>query len=110
IHKFSANSKLVGSRSTGAGAPPSEITLGTNLSMSGSTLNATGGGTPGGSDTQVQYNNAGAFGGITNATADGTTMTLTSPKIVTDLKDSNGNSMLAFTPTASSVNGFTMTN
>jgi hypothetical protein len=32
----------------------------------------TGGGTPGGSDTQVQYNNAGAFGGISGATTNGT--------------------------------------
>lgn len=34
-----------------------------------------GGGTPGGSDTQVQYNNAGAFGGISTLTFDGTTLT-----------------------------------
>lgn len=38
-----------------------------------------GGGTPGGSDTQVQYNNAGAFGGITGATTNGTTLTLVAP-------------------------------
>ena len=30
------------------------------------------GGTPGGSTTQLQYNNAGVFGGITGATSDGT--------------------------------------
>jgi hypothetical protein len=34
-----------------------------------------GGGTPGGSTTQVQYNNAGAFGGISTFTYDGTTLT-----------------------------------
>ena len=34
-----------------------------------------GGGTPGGSNTQVQYNNGGAFGGITNVTSDGTDFT-----------------------------------
>ena len=34
-----------------------------------------GGGTPGGSDTQVQFNNAGAFGGTTALTTDGTSMT-----------------------------------
>lgn len=33
-----------------------------------------GGGTPGGSDTQLQWNNAGAFGGIVRATTDGTTV------------------------------------
>jgi len=32
----------------------------------------TGGGTPGGSDTQIQYNNAGVFGGIPNFTYNGT--------------------------------------
>ncbi len=33
-----------------------------------------GAGTPGGSDTQMQYNNSSAFGGITNVTSDGTDM------------------------------------
>jgi len=33
------------------------------------------GGTPGGSDTQLQYNNAGAFGGISGATTNGTAVT-----------------------------------
>lgn len=37
--------------------------------------------TPGGSTTQLQYNNAGAFGGITGATTNGTSVTLTSPTI-----------------------------
>lgn len=44
---------------------------------------AGGGGTPGGSNTQLQRNNAGAFGGISGATSDGTTVTLTSPTLVT---------------------------
>lgn len=34
-------------------------------------LDNQGGGTPGGSDTQVQYNNAGAFGGMANVAHDG---------------------------------------
>lgn len=72
-------SRLLGRTNASAGIPQ-EITLGTNLSMSGTTVNAAGT-SPGGSNTQVQYNNAGAFGGITNATTDGTTLTLTSPKI-----------------------------
>jgi hypothetical protein len=42
-----------------------------------------GGGTPGGSSTQVQYNNAGAFGGITGATTNGTALTLTAPVLGT---------------------------
>ena len=42
-------------------------TIGTNLTLSGGTLSASGGGTPGGSNTQLQYNNAGSFGGSANA-------------------------------------------
>lgn len=37
-----------------------------------------GGGTPGGSSGQVQYNNAGAFGGAAGVTTDGTDLTLAS--------------------------------
>jgi hypothetical protein len=42
-----------------------------------------GGGSPGGSTTQVQYNNAGAFGGITGATTNGTALTLVAPVLGT---------------------------
>jgi hypothetical protein len=45
----------------------------------------------GGSNTQVQYNNAGAFSGITNATSDGTTLTLTSPVITQNIQVISGN-------------------
>jgi len=41
-----------------------------------STPSGGGGGSPGGSTTQLQYNNAGAFGGITGATTNGTVVTL----------------------------------
>lgn len=75
------------------------------------------GGTPGGSTTQLQYNNAGAFGGISGATTDGTNVTYgsanlraTSPRITTGILDTNGLAMFAFTPTASAVNGLTFTN
>lgn len=37
-----------------------------------------GGGTPGGSSGQLQYNNAGSFGGITGVTTDGTSLTVAS--------------------------------
>ena len=36
-----------------------------------------GGGTPGGSDTQIQYNNASSFGGVPVLTYDGTTLRAT---------------------------------
>lgn len=42
-----------------------------------------GGGTPGGSNTQCQYNNAGAFGGITGCTTNGTAVTLVAPVLGT---------------------------
>ncbi len=44
IANAAASSKLLGSGASGSGAAYAEITLGTNLSMSGTTLNATGGG------------------------------------------------------------------
>jgi hypothetical protein len=39
-----------------------------------------------------------------------TSAAFTTPQITTGLNDANGNSMLAFTPTASAVDGFTFTN
>lgn len=38
---------------------------------------------PGGTDGQLQYNDSGVFEGISGATSDGTTVTLTSPTLVT---------------------------
>jgi len=65
---------------------------------------------PGGSTTQVQYNNAGSFGGITNATTDGTTLLMTSPKIITAINDTNANELIKFTATGSAVNEITVAN
>jgi hypothetical protein len=75
-------------------AVPSGYTLPSQTGQSGKylTTNGTveswatvsgGGGTPGGSTTQLQYNNAGVFAGITGATSNGTILTLTSPAITT---------------------------
>lgn len=58
-------------------------------------VNATGGSVPGGSNTQVQYNNNGVMGGITGATTDGTTLTLVAPVLGA--------------ATATSINGLTIT-
>lgn len=69
---------------------------------------ASGGGSPGGSPTQVQYNNTGTFGGITNTATDGTTLQMTSPEIITSVLDSNANTLLGITATGSAVNYLTL--
>jgi hypothetical protein len=51
------------------------LALGTNLSVTSGTLNASSG-APAGSDTQVQYNNAGAFGASSKFVYDGSTLAL----------------------------------
>ncbi len=54
------------------------LTLGTNLSITGTTINASGGGgSVAGSDTQVQFNDAAAFGADAGLTYNKTTDTLT---------------------------------
>jgi hypothetical protein len=61
--------------------PSADGTNGQALTTNGSgTLAfATVTGVPGGSTTQVQYNNGGVFGGITGATTNGTALTLVAP-------------------------------
>ncbi len=71
-----STARLLGRTTAGTGAVE-EITLGTNLSFTGTTLNASGGaGSPAGSNTQVQYNNVGAFGASSGFTFDDTTKEL----------------------------------
>jgi hypothetical protein len=74
----------------GTGTTTPSLVAGTNVTVTGTWPNQTitasgggGGGTPGGSTTQVQYNNAGAFGGITGATTNGTALTLVAPVLGT---------------------------
>jgi len=61
--------------------PPNNTT--TFLRGDGTWATPTSGGTPGGSTTQLQYNNAGVFGGIAGATTDGNVVTLTTPNLGT---------------------------
>jgi hypothetical protein len=61
----------------------SYIIAGSGISVSSAsngaiTIAATGGGgSPGGSNTQIQYNNSGSFAGVTNLTWDGATLNAT---------------------------------
>ena len=77
---------LIGN-TTGNTLTKATLTAGTNVTITNSaggiTIAASSGGTPGGSTTQVQYNNAGAFGGITGATTNGTALTLVAPHLGT---------------------------
>ena len=64
----------------------SQIVAGTNVTITPSggtgavTINASGG-TPGGSTTQLQYNNAGAFGGTSGLTWNGTNLSMATGNI-----------------------------
>jgi cytoskeletal protein CcmA (bactofilin family) len=54
--------------------------------------NATGGsGSPGGSNTQIQFNNSGSFGGSSNLTFDGTNLTLAGDATIGDTLKLTGN-------------------
>ncbi len=61
--------------------------------------------TPWGSSTQLQYNNAGVFWGITWATTNGTTVTLTSPIITTSITTGSA-TLSVFDATATTVTAF----
>jgi len=70
--------RFLGRSTAGAGAIE-EISIGSGLSLSAGTLSATGGGgTPGGADGELQFNNAGAFGGLTGVSWDSTARYLAS--------------------------------
>ena len=58
------DARLLG-RSAGSSGSVQEITIGSNLVLSGGVLSASGGGSPGGSNKQIQFNSSGAFGGAT---------------------------------------------
>jgi hypothetical protein len=73
---------LIGN-STGNTLTKATLTAGTNVTITNSAGGITiaaagGGGSPGGSNTQVQYNSSGSFAGSANMTFDGTTFTVAS--------------------------------
>jgi hypothetical protein len=76
--------------SIGGGTPGYFLQTDGAGSLSWAQANA-GGGTPGGTNTQVQYNNAGNFGGSTGFTFNSTTAMLTAPNLtVTGSTTTNG--------------------
>lgn len=90
--------------SNGAGALPTfQAAAGGSLTV-GTTAIASG------TSTRLLYDNAGVLGEISNATSDGTTLTVTSGKFVTALNDTNGNELFKVTATGSAVNEFTVAN
>jgi hypothetical protein len=89
----------------GNGTAISAVTIGTGLSFTGGILSATGtGGTPGGLNTQLQYNNTGVLGGITGAVTDGTSVSLTGAHLLSPTINGAGAGLatLAYPNTASS--------
>lgn len=102
--------------------PPNDGTSGQFLRTDGNGITTwvTGGGgstAPGGSNTQVQFNNAGSFGGISQVTSDGTNITTgtnalraTVPWITTGLAGPTGLSWLGVSNSASAVNFVTLAN
>jgi hypothetical protein len=73
----------------GSGFTRANITGGTGITVTNGagsiTISASGsGGTPGGSNTQVQYNSSGAFAGSSNLTFNGTTLTANTLAVTND--------------------------
>ena len=97
---------LIGN-STGNTLTKATLTAGTNVTITNAagaiTIAASGGGggSPGGSTTQVQYNNAGAFGGISGVTTDGTRITASTTIAVGGATPSTSGSGITFPATQS---------
>jgi hypothetical protein len=96
-----------------------EATVGANLTLAGGVLSATGGGgsgSPGGSNTQIQFNDAGAFNGASGLTWSKATSVLTGPDSGTwssaglaSIAGFNGLHITSSTGTLTVANGKTLT-
>lgn len=82
----------------GAGAAPVATAAGTTGQFLGANTGAaptwqtpSGGGSPGGSTTQIQYNSSGSFAGSSVMTFDGTALALKGPSVPFILAATNGN-------------------
>lgn len=92
LWKLSANSLLPVNSSWGVTIPSlANLTcIGTNSSGVFGAGTCGGGGTPGGSNLQLQYNNSGSFGGISGAISNGTSLQLTSGDFLLEGASSGG--------------------
>jgi hypothetical protein len=100
------NGQLLIGNTTGNTLTKATLTQGSGITITNAagaiTIAASGGGgTPGGSTTQVQYNNAGAFGGISGVTTDGTRMTASTTIGVGGATPSTSGSGISFPATQS---------
>lgn len=73
------------------------------VAWNGTDFERVGGGDPGGSTTQVQYNNAGELAGSANLTFNGTTLTANALSLTTALPIASGGTNGAATPTLGGV-------
>jgi hypothetical protein len=80
-------------------------------SGAGTVTIAASGGSPGGSSTQLQYNNGGSFGGISGATSNGSNVTFGTGNLrVNDLRDPNGGIWISQAYAGTAVNYLTVSN
>jgi hypothetical protein len=76
-YALNAGNTISSSFSTNAGSSSYALNAGNAITASFALNGGGGGGTPGGSNTQIQYNNASTFGGVPVLTYDGTTLRVT---------------------------------